>query len=57
MSSARLPTSRQAIAANPNYEVAYNNRGQAYRGKSQIDDAIKDFDAAIKINPNDREPL
>ena len=47
----------QAIAANPNFEVAYNNRGQMYRGKGDLDNAIKDFDAAIKINPNDAEPL
>ena len=36
---------------------AYNNRGLMYRGKGDLDNAIKDFDAAIKINPNDPQSL
>jgi tetratricopeptide (TPR) repeat protein len=28
-----------------------------YRAKGDVDNAIKDFDAAIKINPNDSQSL
>ena len=33
--------------------MAFNNRGLAYETKGEIDRAIRDFDQAIKINPND----
>ena len=31
--------------------AAYNNRGVAYRLKAQYDDAIKDFDEALRLRP------
>ena len=41
-----------AIELNPN-NVAYNNRGAAYLKKGAYDQAIKDLNKAIKLNPND----
>jgi tetratricopeptide (TPR) repeat protein len=42
----------QAIRLNPNYALAFNNRGNAYLVKGQPDRAIEDFDQAIRLNPN-----
>ena len=42
----------QVIQINPDYAVAYFNRGQAYNKKDDWDRAISDFDRAIQINPN-----
>ncbi len=42
-----------AIALNPNFAKAYNNRGIAYLKKGQYDRAIEDYNKAITINPND----
>ena len=33
------------------YDNAYNNRGVAYLGKDQYDQAISDYSKAIEINP------
>lgn len=41
-----------ALKINPNYAVAYNNRGLAKAGINKPDEAIKDYDKAIEINPN-----
>ncbi|MBI3377343.1 MAG: tetratricopeptide repeat protein [Nitrospirae bacterium] len=48
-----------AIALNPNYVEAYNNRGIAYYNKglyhsdkSQLDRAIEDFNKVVILNPN-----
>ena len=42
----------QAIKLNPDYDVAYHNRGPTYRTRNEIDRAIEDFDPAVKANPN-----
>lgn len=42
----------KAIALNPNYAKAYNNRGLVYDKKGQYDRAIEDFNRAIALNPN-----
>jgi protein O-mannosyl-transferase len=36
----------------PNKERPYNNRGNAYQIKGDLDRAISDYNKAIKINPN-----
>jgi len=41
----------RAIAINPTYANAYNNRGIAYGGLGNYKQAIGDFDRAIAINP------
>jgi len=37
---------------NPQYAMAYNNRGTAYDNKGDYDAAIRDYDAALRIDPN-----
>src|SRR5262249_22618864 len=46
-----------AIKINPNYALAFYNRGMAYRAKGEPDRAIPDYDRAIKLNPNDTDAL
>jgi hypothetical protein len=41
----------EAIRLNPEYVVAYNNRGSAYYFLGQYERAIEDFDEAIRLNP------
>jgi tetratricopeptide (TPR) repeat protein len=41
----------QAIALNPEYATAYNNRGNAYSDLKQYEQAIADYDQAIALNP------
>ena len=41
-----------AIALDPNYAAAYNNRGVAYKNKGQNDRAIEDYNKAIALDPN-----
>jgi tetratricopeptide (TPR) repeat protein len=36
----------------PNYALAYFNRGIAYGNKKEDDKAISDFNDAIRLNPN-----
>jgi len=43
----------KAIALDPNYAAAYNNRGSAYDDKGQYDRAIEDYNKAIALDPND----
>ncbi len=43
----------KAIALDPNYAAAYNNRGVAYKNKGQYDRAIEDYNKAIALDPND----
>lgn len=42
----------KAIQLNPNYAVAYNNRGNAYSDLRKYERAIQDFDKAIELKPN-----
>ncbi len=41
-----------AIALDPNFVQAYNNRGSAYINKGQYDRAIEDYSKAIALDPN-----
>jgi serine/threonine protein kinase len=41
----------QAIALDPDYAMAYNNRGTAYHNLQQYRQAIADYDRAIELNP------
>src|ERR1700742_1701257 len=37
--------------------IAYNNRGNAYIAKGDLDRAIQDFDQSIKLDANYTKPL
>ena len=41
----------KAIELKPDLAIAYNNRGNAYKGKGEFDVAIQDFNKAIELNP------
>ena len=41
----------EAIDLNPEFTVAYTNRGNAYCEKGEFDTAIRDFNIAINLNP------
>jgi tetratricopeptide (TPR) repeat protein len=41
----------QALKLDPNYALAYNNRGNAHFLKKNYDRAIADYDQAIRIDP------
>ena len=43
----------QAIKLNPNYAMAYNNRGMVFYNQKLFDRAVENFNKAIKLNPND----
>ena len=43
----------QAIELDPQYALAYTNRGNAYAGLGQLQRAIQDFDEAIRLDPQD----
>ncbi len=43
----------EAIRLNPNYAVAFINRGLAYEQKGDNDRAIADYDEAIRLDPKD----
>ena len=42
----------EAIALDPNYAVAYSNRGGAYYRKGEVDRGIADYTKAIALDPN-----
>ena len=42
----------EAIRLDPTFALAYNNRGDAWAGKGDVDRALDDFNAAIKHNPS-----
>ena len=46
----------QAIKLNPNYILAYYNRGVVYYKKNNYDRAIEEFNKAIDLNPNYARP-
>ena len=41
----------ETINLNPEFAIAYYNRGNAYYHKGGFDDAIQDYDRAIDLNP------
>ena len=47
-----IETFSKAIFLKPDYAIAYNNRGEAYRKKDDYDRAIEDFNEAIKLKPD-----
>jgi tetratricopeptide (TPR) repeat protein len=42
----------EALRLNPDYALAYNNRGDAYYNQGRYDQAIEDYTAALRIDPN-----
>ncbi len=46
-----------AIRIDPNYAVAYTSRGEAYQLMGKHDEAIRDFDQAIKLAPQYMHPM
>ena len=42
----------KAIELNPDYELAYNNRGLAYYNLNEYETAIRDYNRAIKVEPD-----
>jgi tetratricopeptide (TPR) repeat protein len=42
----------EALRINPNYAVAYHNRGLAYANRGDLDRAVADWEAALKIEPD-----
>jgi len=45
----------QVIQLDPDFAVAYFNRGLAYYSKGDPDRAVSDWNAAIRLNPADAE--
>ncbi len=41
----------EAVRLNPEDTTAYNNRGNAYDDKGEVDQAIQDYNKAIDLNP------
>jgi tetratricopeptide (TPR) repeat protein len=48
-----IATFSEAIRLDPNGELAFTDRGMAYRRKGDYDRAIADYTEAIRLNPND----
>lgn len=46
-----------AIRIDPNYAVAYTSRGECYQLMGKHDEAIRDFDQAIKLAPQYMHPM
>lgn len=46
----------RALELKPNIPEGYNNRGNAYRDKGEIDKAIEDYNMAIESDPEDAVP-
>ncbi len=42
---------------NKNLAIIFHNRGNAYNSKGQYDRAIRDYDAAIRLKPDDADAL
>ena len=43
----------KAIAINPKYAAAYNNRGLLFASQNDYTRAIREYDEAIRADPND----
>lgn len=46
----------KAIEINPDYSIAYNDRGNAFMAKGNTEQAISDYNKALEINPNFANP-
>src|SRR5262249_45593365 len=46
-----IADSAEAIRVNPNYAMAFNNRGFAYAKKGDNNRAIADYNEAIRLDP------
>jgi tetratricopeptide (TPR) repeat protein len=44
----------EAIKINPNYAIAYSNRGNLLEARGRREEAIADFRRALAIDPNHR---
>lgn len=42
----------EALRADPTNVRSYNSRGNAWRGKGDLENAVADYDAAIRLDPN-----
>ena len=47
----------EAIKLNPNFALAYNNRGNVKSKKGDLDGAMADYNQAIELNPNLPTPM
>jgi tetratricopeptide (TPR) repeat protein len=45
---------RKALQADPNSAAAHNNLGVAYEKKSLFQEALKEYEAALKLTPQDK---
>ena len=52
-SDAAIKLYMRAIELYPAFADAYNNRGAAFRGKGELDRAIADYKAALRVDPRD----
>jgi tetratricopeptide (TPR) repeat protein len=43
---------KKALQANPDSAAGHNNLGVAFEKKGQFDDALKEYEAALKLDPN-----
>ncbi len=55
MTPLALPYLERAIQLDPNHAEARNNLGAAYAGQGQLLKAITQFEAVLRINPDDAE--
>jgi lipoprotein NlpI len=46
----------KAIGLEPKITQAYNNRGNAYNEKGNLDQAIADFETYLRLDPNAPRP-
>ena len=49
----RLADYNAALQLNPQFNLAYNNRGAAYKRKGDLDRAIADYEQAVRLSPRD----
>ena len=42
----------EALRIDPTYKRSYNSRGNAWKGKGELDIAIADYNEAIRLDPN-----
>jgi tetratricopeptide (TPR) repeat protein len=52
ITTARFKATIRRLRINPNYVEAFDSRGLAYAHKGGVDQAIQDYNQALRINPN-----